>query len=142
MLADMKLYWDPKSNLLFFPEYETEPVEGDDRKMTFELRKYRPCSGCGLDGYPWFEAVKIASFGTWGIMGWDEESIIYSLLKSVNTTSKADEFYEKHAVNVLLRKFVKANPSFKRVRFAKKKELSSGVPKAARIRKPAKRVKP
>lgn len=144
MLADYKLYWDPKSNLLFFPQYETELLEGDpkDPSMKFKVRKYKPDHSLEKYGYPYFEAVKIASFGTWGTFGWDEDSILKRLLSTINSDKDEDEFFAKKNDNALFREFAKAYPPFRNARFPPEKSdllfKDSGVPLMAKIRKPRK----
>lgn len=148
MLADYKLYWDPKSNLLFFPSYETELVEGSEKDLTklFKVQKYRPIKSLEKDGFPHFEAVKIASFGTWGLMGWCKTLILKKLMSTIDSTKDEDELFEKKAVNSMFRDFVKAHPSFRNARFPPENSdllfKNSGVPLLAKIRKPSKRVKP
>ena len=150
MLADYKLYWDPKSNLLFFPQYDTKPVRGFAKKPLFSVCRFRPYEGCGLGGYPWFEAVKIASFGTWGLLtyglrakkiGKDLGKIIArDIVLAMSSRKKSDELFTNAKCNAAFREFAKANPSLRDARFAEPGSKlvlkASGIPRSARIPKP------
>lgn len=126
MLADHKLYWDPKSNLLFFPAFETEAV-GETQPRGFAVERFRPCGFIIEKGYsyPSFEAVLLASFGTWGLLGYAYEEILKDF-----TRLEGPGF--KHAdVRANFRKFVEDNPKFKDTRFATKEECIYSIPKEA-----------
>lgn len=126
MLANYKLYWDPKSNLLFIPGFETE-ADGETQPRGFAVERFRPCSYITEEGYsyPSFEAVHLVSFGTWGLLGYPRSHILRDL-----TRPKGFDFAEQDMRNSF-RKFVKDNPKFKDTRFAAKDECVDSIPKTA-----------
>lgn len=142
MLADYKLYWDPKSNLLFFPQYDTSLLKGDpkDPSTRFKVQKYRPAFDLEKYGYPHFEAVLIACFGTWGAFGWTNEAILKCFIDTIDSDNEEDWFFAKNENNEAFREFAKANPSFRNAKFPPEKSdllfKDSGVPLKAKIRKP------
>ena len=75
--------------------------------------------------YPSFEAVLLASFGTWGLLGYPYEQILKDF-----TDLKGPGFKNK-SVRANFRKFVEDHPKFKNTRFAAKEECIVSVPKEA-----------
>lgn len=128
MLADYKLYYCPKSNKLFIPGYETEPVSGKHSNR-FPIEKFRPSSGCNFTkDYPWFEAILLCSFGTWGLMGWDNDGIIEKFTDEKNPPFKSKK------TQCAFKDFIKQYPKFaKEVKFAKKTDCTDSVPTTAII---------
>lgn len=126
MLADYKLYWDPKSNLIFFPAFETEAV-GETQPRGFAVERFRPCGFLAEKGYryPSFEAVLLASFGTWGIFEFGYEDILKAL-----TSPEGPEFKDAD-VRDNFRKFLTDNPKFKDTRYAAKEECVDSIPRKA-----------
>lgn len=126
MLADHKLYWDPKSNLLFIPGFETEAV-GETQPRGFAIERFRPCDFITEEGYnyPSFEAVLLASFGTWGLMGYAYEELLKDL-----TRPEGPEFKDAD-VRANFRKFIEDHPEFKDTRFATEEECIDSIPKEA-----------
>lgn len=122
MLDEHRLYWDPKSNLLFFPDFETE-ASCETQPRGFVVERFYPKEN---DDYPSFEAVYLARFGRWDTCGCCfRESI---LKKLVNFD---DSGYQDADVRTNFRKFVEEHPEFRSTRFAAKEECIEGVPKEA-----------
>lgn len=126
MLADHKLYWDPKSNLLFIPRFETVAV-GETQPRGFAIERFRPCDFITEKGYsyPSFKAVLLASFGTWGLLGYAYEEILKDF-----TRPEGPGFADQD-VRDNFRKFVEDNPKFKDTRYATKEECINSIPKEA-----------
>lgn len=126
MLADHKLYWDPKSNLLFIPGFETE-ADGETQPRGFAIKQFRQSHFLAEKGYsyPSFEAVLLASFGTWGLLGYAYGEILKDLMRP-NSLKFADK-----DVRANFRKFVKDHPELKDTRFATKEECIDSIPKEA-----------
>lgn len=134
MLADYKLYWDPKSNMLFIPDYDTKPIDGDT-KDNFSVRRFRPFESLEKYGneYPWFEAVLICSFGTWGLVGIGLMSVAERLRKYAKSRRKRDRVFTQDRINRKFLEFTKEHPEFANTGFDVGKVR---VPKSARIRRP------
>lgn len=129
MLANYKLYWCPKSNKLFIPGYDTEPVTAGNT-TEFIIEKFRPLQGCKIDHYSWFEAIHMVSFGTWGLMGHSNESIIKCL-----TDPKCRAFDSEYMADKL-KEFIIKFPQFKEVTFATADDCVKGnIPKTAVVAK-------
>lgn len=126
MLADYKLYWDPKSNLLFIPTFETTGARGVHPRR-FDIEKFRPCDFLAERGilYPSFKAVLLANFGTWGLVGYAHSEILKDF-----TRLNGPGFVDK-GVRANFQKFVEDHPNFKNTRFATKEECIDSIPKEA-----------
>lgn len=126
MLANYKLYWDPKSNLLFIPGFETE-ADGETQPRGFAVERFRPCGFITEKGYsyPSFEAVYITCFGTWGLLGYPRSHILRDLI-----SSKGPGFTDQD-VRANFRKFVEDRPEFRNTRFAAKEDCLGSIPKEA-----------
>lgn len=127
MLEEHRLYWDPRSNLLFFPTFETVSV-GGAQPRNFAVERFRPCDALvGDDGNClFFEAVFIARFGRWDTCGCCfRESVLKKLV------NYEDYGFHDADVRANFRKFVEDDPKFKDTRFAAKDECIDGIPKKA-----------
>lgn len=138
MLADCKLYWDPESNLLFFPEFETTRSDGADTTGDFDVHEFRPdCPG--ISGCPRFNAVMMFSFGTWGLL--PRERILGCLKKAVDAclAGRRMRLYRDKSTNMLFRRFVKSSPEIGDARFAVAGDCAKrrgwGIPLTAKIGK-------
>ena len=126
-MTEIKLYWDPKSNLLFFPDFETKPVK-ETKPRDFVVERFRPCDTLvGDEGDYSFEAVYIARFGRWDVCGCCfRES---TLRKLVNYK---DSGFQDADMRANFRKFVEDHPRFENTRFATDEDdCVSGVPMTA-----------
>lgn len=143
MLADYKFYWDPKGNLLFFPQCDTTRSDGADTTGDFEVHEFRPDDAhCPrISGCPRFSAVLMFSFGTWGLLQFSDERIIEDLRKAIDAckTGERMSLYRNKSTNVLFRKFVKDHPEIVDVGFAVDGDCAKrhgwGVPKTAVVRR-------
>lgn len=145
MLADYKLYWDPKSNLLFFPQCDTTRSDGAKTTGDFNVHEFRPDDACcpRISSCPRFNAVLMFSFGTWGLIQYPEKRILEDLRKAVDECRTGVKtrlsLYKNKSTNVLFRKFVEANPDIADVRFAVDGDCAKrrgwGIPKTAIVRK-------
>lgn len=127
MLEEHKLFWDPRSNLLFIPTFETVSVE-ETQPRGFAVERFRPCDALvGDDGNYSFEAVLLARFGRWDTCGCCfHES---TLKKLVNYK---DYGFQSEDMRADFQKFVDAHPKFQNTRFATKEDdCVSGVPMTA-----------
>lgn len=131
MLADYRLYWDPRSNKLFIPAFDTKPVTPGN-ETEFVIDRFRPThEGCRCR--PWFEAVYMGSFGTWGLVGVSYTSIIKCF-----TDLKRNIFGSKDMENKR-KEFMMKFPQFKEVTFAAVEDCVKGnIPKTSVIAKEAK----
>lgn len=126
MLLDYIMYWDPKSNKLFFPAFGSVPV---GRSFSdFRTRKFKPVEF--LEGkYPRFEAVDIAHFGTWGLVGFNKEGFLRKYIR------KGKSPYRDATIAERFRKYIKKHPELKDATFADAKDCDgdSGIPRSAVI---------
>lgn len=126
MLADYVMYWDPKSNKLFFPSFESLPV---GRTFSdFRIRKFKPFRH--LEGrYPRFKAVDITHFGTWGLFGFNEDEFLRKYIR------KGKSPYRNATITERFRKFIKKHPELKDATFADATDCdgNSRVPRTAVI---------
>lgn len=127
-MCDTNLFWCPKSNQLFIPKYDVTSYHTDDSE--FIVGKYRPCRALiGREyeynkSYPWFEAVDLCDFGTWGSFGWTNEGMLKTF------TSKSRVFKDKRTNDNFLA-FRKQHPEFKNAKFAEPEDSIHGIPREA-----------
>lgn len=126
MLLDYIMYWDPKSNKLFFPTFDSVPI---GRPFSdFRTRKFKPVEH--LEGeYPRFKAVDIAHFETWGLIGFDRGEFLRKYIR------KGKPPYRDATIAERFRKYIKKHPELKDATFVDKKDCDgdSGIPRSAVI---------
>lgn len=131
MLADYKMYWDPKSNRLFFPKYETEPASiSDHDDYAFNIERFKQSSYLESKGetYPTFEAVLMVVFGTWGLIGFSSSAFLEKYIRQGKSPYKTEKMTKNY------QDFLELHPEFKEAEFATPDENGHGVPTQAIVK--------